>query len=249
GMKRRFVSIRLPHWSAERARRTPDRPPSARPEPARPLVLTLSGTGGVRLHAVSREAAAAGLAAGMTLADARAAVPGLAAREADPDGDADALTGLARWCGRWTPWAAARPAEPGFDAVILETTGCERVHGGETALLADIAAHMARLGLDARIAAAPTIGLAWGMAACLTDAAPVSIAPEQARAALTRLPVRALRIDAETVEALEGLGLTHPGFLLNLRRADLARRFGTLLVRRLDQARGIEDEVLDPVLP
>src|SRR5690606_2002132 len=85
--------------------------------------------------------------------------------------------------------------------------------------------------------------------ACLTDAAPVSIAPEQARAALTRLPVRALRIDAETAEALEGLGLTHPGFLLNLRRADLARRFGTLLVRRLDQARGIEDEVLDPVLP
>jgi protein ImuB len=209
----------------------------------------MSGAGGVRLYALGAAAAALGLRRGMTVADARAAVPDLRARDADPAGDAEALLQLARWCGRWTPFAAARPAQPGGDAVILETTGCGRVHGGEDSMLRDIAQHMARLGLDVRIAAAPTIGLAWGVSCTLTDAQPVSIAPEDARAALTRLPVRALRIDAETAGALEGLGLSHPGFLLPLRRADLARRFGPDLVRRLDQARGVEDEVLDPVLP
>ncbi len=223
---------------------------SARPDPLTPpLVLTRSGAGGVRLYALDSAAASQGLVPGMTLSDARAAVPDIAARDAEPEADKAALGRLARWCGRWTPWTAARPADPGEDSLLLETTGCERVHGGEAALLADIAAHMARLGLTARIAAAPTIGLAWGAARCLPDARPLAIPAADAPGVLARLPVAALRIDPDAAEALDALGLRHAGDLLPLRRADLARRFGVDLVRRLDQARGLEPEALDPVLP
>lgn len=207
----------------------------------------------MRLHAVSQPAAALGLTPGMTLAAARAAVPDLTAQDAEPEADRAALTALARWCGRWTPWAAPRPAAPGLDAVILETTGCDRVHGGEETMLRKIHRSMTGLGLAARIAAAPTIGLAWGLSWHLARAGqppgPVRIDGPAARDALAGLSVRALRIADDAADTLEELGLRQVGDLIPHRRADLARRFGTGLVRRLDQARGTEPETLDPVLP
>jgi protein ImuB len=73
--------------------------------------------------------------------------------------------------------------------------------------------------------------------------------PGGTRAALEPLPVAALRIDPETVAGLSRVGLRRIADLLPMPRAALARRFGTTLVRRLDQALGAEPEPISPTPP
>lgn len=70
--------------------------------------------------------------------------------------------------------------------------------------------------------------------------------PGGTRAALAPLPLPALRLPAEAVEGLVRLGLHRVGDLMALPRAGLARRFGAEVVRRLDQALGIEPEPVSP---
>jgi protein ImuB len=80
--------------------------------------------------------------------------------------------------------------------------------------------------------------------------APARIAPPgQLRQALAPLPLAALRLDGETVAGLTRLGLRQVGDLMGMPRAGLARRFGAGLVRRLDQALGLEVEPVSPARP
>jgi protein ImuB len=69
------------------------------------------------------------------------------------------------------------------------------------------------------------------------------------RHALAPLTVAALRLEPEIIEALAGLGLRRIADVIDLPRAPLAARFGEILVRRLDQALGREDEPITPRLP
>lgn len=185
----------------------------------------------------------------MGVADARALAPKLIAQPADLDEDRAALVRLARWCGRFSPWTAADPGEPGLDGVLIDITGCTRAFGGEDALMDRLVGEVRALGLTAHAAAAPTIGLAWGLA---RFAAPGSqsgwVSADGVRGVLDTLPVEALRI-GETAGKLKRFGLKRAGDLFGIARADLARRFGTDLVRRLDQAMGVEREALDPLQP
>ncbi|MEO1025907.1 MAG: DUF6504 family protein [Pseudomonadota bacterium] len=68
----------------------------------------------------------------------------------------------------------------------------------------------------------------------------------QTRTALAGLPVAALRLPPETLETLGRLGLRQISDLAGQPRAALARRFGRVLVQRLDQALGIEPEPVSP---
>lgn len=70
--------------------------------------------------------------------------------------------------------------------------------------------------------------------------------PGQMRAALAPLPPAALRLPAETAEALARLGLRRVGDLMELPRAALARRFGREVLGRLDQALGVAPEPVSP---
>lgn len=73
------------------------------------------------------------------------------------------------------------------------------------------------------------------------------IAPSgQTRTALAPLPIAALRLEDDTVATLNRLGLRQIGDLAGQPRAALARRFGRQLVRRLDQALGVEPEPVNP---
>ena len=74
-------------------------------------------------------------------------------------------------------------------------------------------------------------------------------APGQLRQALAPLPLSALRLEDETLAGLARLGLRRVEDVLGLPRAALARRFGQGLVRRLDQALGLDPEPLSPVRP
>ena len=73
--------------------------------------------------------------------------------------------------------------------------------------------------------------------------------PGQTHGALSLLPVAALRLDEATTAQLGRLGLRRIGELLGQPRAGLARRFGTGLVLRLDQAMGSAPEPVSPAAP
>ncbi|WP_158965430.1 DUF6504 family protein [Chachezhania sediminis] len=68
----------------------------------------------------------------------------------------------------------------------------------------------------------------------------------QTFAALSPLPVAALRLEADTAAELGRLGLRRIGDLLGQPRAAVARRFGKGLVLRLDQAMGSVPEPVSP---
>jgi protein ImuB len=70
--------------------------------------------------------------------------------------------------------------------------------------------------------------------------------PGHTRTALAPLPIAALRLPEDTVAALARVGLRQVGDLMGTARAPLARRFGLQVIRRLDQALGVEPEPVSP---
>jgi protein ImuB len=71
----------------------------------------------------------------------------------------------------------------------------------------------------------------------------------QSRAALSPLPIAALRLPDDIVTGLARLGLRQISELLGLPRAGLAKRFGVPVLRRLDQALGLEPEPISSGRP
>ena len=241
---RRFMSFSLPRWPIQR-RRTTSAAPSDNPD--QPFALVHTTTGGERLYALDTNAARRGLREGQSLADAKALEPDLRIAAATPDADRRLLQALARWCGRWSPWTAPDPGEPGRDGVLLDITGCARLFDGEENLVTAALAAVRNQGLTVHAAVAPTIGLAWGLA---RYSAPRQkdgwLCVDTIKPALDALPVEALRI-GDTAATLRRFGLKRVGDISALPRASLTRRFGRDLPRRLAQAGGSEDEVLNPL--
>ena len=216
---RRVCSIWLPYLAIERWAKSSDCSPEA------PVVLTVEGTHGLVIHAVTRAAAERGARPGARLTDARALDPALIAIPADPAGDGALLERLARWAGRWSPLVEV----DGGDGLRLDVSGVAHLFGGEAGLAADVRARFAGLGLTVRIAIAPTAGAAWALARY----SPSPLEGEGRLAAgergeglhLAPLPAAALRLDPDTVRTLERLGLKTIGALLAMPRLALARRF------------------------
>ncbi len=79
----------------------------------------------MRIVALDAAALALGLATGLTLADARARIPELAAIDHDPLADRLWLERLADGCDRWTPMVALDHP----DGITLDITGCLEAYG------------------------------------------------------------------------------------------------------------------------
>ncbi|HEY0043409.1 MAG TPA: DUF6504 family protein [Allosphingosinicella sp.] len=197
------------------------------------------------LAAVSPEAAALGLTPGMALTHARALVPGLDARDSDPQADSALLMSLALFAARrWTP----RAGISGPDGLWLDLDGVAHLFGGEERMCARMLAFCARAGFTARIAVAATPGAAHALARFGGGA--LTRLPVNAEAeALAPLPLAALRVGEDVLAAARRLGLERIGELLVMPRAPLQRRFGKTLLARLDQALGRAAEPIDPVVP
>ena len=157
--------------------------------------------------AVSALAAAEGIAPGMGVADARALDPALLVEEADFIADAAALTKLAAWCDRFSPWVT--PC--GTDGILLDVTGCAHLFGDEAGLASQAVARLARQGIEARAAIADTLGAAWALSrfggSRFRGGAAITVPRGGGQQALADLPVAALRLEPETVALLERLGL------------------------------------------
>jgi protein ImuB len=222
--------------------------PRVSPAEEAPFATVVAAGGRRLLAAVNPAAAAAGLAPGMPLADALSFLPGLATAEADPVRDAAALTRLAEWCGRYSPWTAPDHQPGGTDGIKIEITGCAHLWGGETALAADLARRLARQDIAHRIAIAGTLGAAWALARfAASDGRPALTPTGEEQAALAPLPVEALRLDPVTVQGLRRVGLQRIGELYPMPRDALARRFGKSVACRLDQALDALPEPLSPL--
>ena len=233
---RRYLAVWLRRLSTDRlARRSGVRDEA-------PHVVAAPIKSALRITAVDDAAARLGLNAGMALADARAMYPHLKVTEADPHADALLLEAVADWCDRYTPLVGLDPP----DGLMLDITGCAHLFGGEAALCRDLVHRLEAQGLRTRAAISDTVGCAWGIARHGKGGV---IAPGDTLAALQPLPLAALRLAPETVAALAQMSLKTVADVLARPRAPLAARFGTDLVRRLDQALGRETESIQPRKP
>jgi protein ImuB len=180
----------------------------------------------------------------MSLADARALVPGLIVADAMPAADARALAALADWCTRYSPWAAT----DGDDGIRLEITGCAHLFGGEAGVIADMGRRLCSFGIGVRGAIADTPAAAWGWARFRPrKAGPILGAGDTAP--LLYLPTAALRLETESLETLATLGLDTVGSVADLPRGPLNRRLGEVVLDRLDRMFGRTAEPISPHIP
>ncbi len=227
----RILCIHLPNWPIQRllaADRGLD--------PGRPTILhARDSRRGQLVTACNAVAWKQGVRPAMPLTEATSLGGQREERQIVPsNGAADlaALARLAEHCERFTPvvgWEtiAAIPAVPDF--LFLDITGTAVLFGGETSLAQEVLSDLARLGYDARVAIADTVGEAW--ARCNTGDGQDP-------------PVSALRVPAETVELLAQLGITRIAELQSLPRPGLRARFGDRLLLRLDQFLGTAPETI-----
>jgi protein ImuB len=207
-----------------------------------PLAVVAKIKSALRLVALDATAERLGLVVGQALADARAMIPSLQVIDEDNPADTGLLAAIADWAERYTPLVALAPPH----GLMLDITGAAHLFGGEAALRADLVERLQAQGFLARAAIADTPGAA---AAVARFGTPAVIPTGEAPAVLASLPLAALRLDHETVFALERVGLKRIGQIMDAPRAPLAARFGRALLRRLDQALGCEEEAIDPRRP
>ena len=224
----------LPWWAAERVLRR-----LARPE----AVLIVRVTGNQQIVAAACASAfGAGVRPGLSLAHARAMLAGstVHVEPADDRADAAGLLALARWIGRrWSP--AVEVDSP--DGILADITGCEHLFGGELRLVRSLERAVGTLRVTASVGVAGTVGAAWALAR-YGRAEDRIVSGRGERAAIAPLPVCALRLDPETVEALAEVGIDRIGQLMDLPRHALPARYGPGLLRRLDQALGLVPETV-----
>lgn len=230
-----WLAIYLPRLSTDRLIRSGQAPEG------RALAVYTKEANAYALTGVDARASALGLRLAMSLADARAMQPNLAAVEADPDEDARTLDNIAAWCERFTPVVVLDAP----DGLFLDITGCAHLFGGERALRDQIVERLHAQGFGARAALAPTPGAAWALARYSTRI----IASDDIAETLAPLPVEALRLEAAASALLHRVGLKSIGLLIDKPRAPFAARLGERAMLRLDQALGRASEALTPRRP
>ena len=230
-----WLAIFLPRLNTDRLIR------SGRAPDGRPLGVYAKEGGAFLLTGVDTRASALGLKLAMSLADARAMQPGLAAVEADPAEDARTLDHIAAWCERFTPIVVLDAP----DGLFLDISGCAHLFGGEAALRGQIVRRLEAQGFAARAAIAPTPGAAWALA-CYSKT--LICAPDMAQT-LSPLPIEALRLDKAAASLMRRLGMKSVGHLLRAPRSSFTARAGERAMLRLDQTLGRAPEALTPRRP
>ncbi len=208
-----------------------------------PFVLVTPDHGRMTISTANSVALKHEVTIGMVLADAKVIIPSLLYFDDKPELAPKLLKGIAEWCIRYSPVAAIDLP----NGLILDITGCTHLWGGEASYMTEINKRLSGFGYHTRIAIADTVGTAWAIARFGRDKN--IIESGQQTTALLTLPPTALRIEAETVERLEKLGLRQVSSFINMPRSALRRRFGQHFLKRLDQATGYEEETIQPVKP
>ena len=232
----RYASIWFPYLLAEY---------TARKKPALreiPFVLAAPERGRMIIDSVNALAMQKGIRPGMVLADCKAILPELKMVKSEPGRAEKLLNALAAWCIGYTPFAALDMP----DGLILDTSGCTHLWGGEMQYLENIKTRLNAYGYTVKIAIADTIGAAWAMA---RFGAAAVVKSGQQREMLRGMPPAALRLDAAILTRLRKLGFNRVDSFIDMPRTVLRRRFGPSLSFRIGQVLGNETELAVPVKP
>jgi protein ImuB len=178
----------------------------------------------------------------MPLADARAMYPSLVVDHTNEPADRHMAEAICDWLTRFTPLVGLSEG----NGMMLDITGCAHLFGGEEAMRKDIVRRLGLQGFTARTAVAGTVGAAWALA---RFSATRVIGEKDLRENVLPLPLAALRLDVDKLDALARVGLKKIADIEGRPRAPLAARFGAILLRRLDQILGTVDEPITPRLP
>jgi protein ImuB len=208
-----------------------------------PVIVVAKDHGRLIIAAANIETENRGIFTGMAAADAKAIIPGLCVVDEIPGKSAQLLNAIGEWCIRFTPVVAVDMP----DGLILDISGCPHLWGGEQQYFNDITTRLGKRGYEARIAIADTIGAAWAVAR-FGMSRPI-VEPYSQTAAILPLPPAALRLDPIVLERLRKVGFRKIEGFINIKRSALRRRFGEALLQRIDQALGIEMEVIIPLQP
>ncbi|MFL5740866.1 MAG: Y-family DNA polymerase [Flavisolibacter sp.] len=234
-MSKRFVSVWFPHlitdWFVISN-------PSLR---GKNFVVTSIVHGQMMVTAANPSALAQGIETGMVLNNARALVSDLVVLDEKPGLKENLLKRLALWSVRFTPFTAIDLP----DGLILDASGCSHLWGGDQNYILEIGLRLRERGYQLRIAMTDTIGSAWALSRFGNP--PLVIEKGKQTEALLNLPAASLRLPMETTELLNKLGLHRVSDFLHLPRPSLRRRFGHVLLQRIDQALGNEEENIEPV--
>ena len=216
------------------------------PETGRkPFVLVEDGAHGLLVAAANASARTLGISPGLGFTDARARCPDLLHEDIDRKADQDALERIGHWMIRLSPLVAL----DGPDALMIETTGCDHLHGGEDAMMRQVSALLSRDGIAHQTGLASTPGAAYALA----RAWPGHILPDGEEAGgLATLPISVLRLSADAETLLKRFGLRQTGQLYGIDRKALGRRFQSrsaadAVLLRLDQALGLRHEPVRPL--
>jgi protein ImuB len=208
-----------------------------------PFVLSTPDHGRMIITAANESAHVQGVETGMVVADARAIIPSLKVMDDDPGLTFRLLKVIAEWCIRYTNIVAVDLP----DGIIMNSTGCAHLWGGELSYLKDINTRLKNRGYNIRATMADTIGTAWAMAH-YGDKNPIAETGKQMEVLLS-LPPSALRLETTVVERLHKLGLHQVKNFIDIPYSVLRRRFGNEFILKLNQAIGNEDEPIIPVIP
>ena len=213
-----------------------------------------------RLVHLSNAARKAGLSAGMGVADARARVPDILLSESAPEQTRNTLEKLARWAWRYSP-------RTGIDTTGIDTTGTDNIgtdnigiwidvsgashlHGGMDAIIADIKKRLEPSQIQVYCAAAPYFAGARALAQYHPQAAD-GLVMLSSRAHLMQmlsdLPLAALLLEDQMLQALSQAGLRRLHHLQPLSYAQLAIRFGPEFVQKWAVLSGNRDFAPAPI--
>ena len=237
-------------------RLTTEQDNSAKTEQA--LVLVEHGVRGTRITATNSMAQDAGARVGQMLTDARASCPLLMVEQARHEADDLMLERLALWAGRYSPITSLDQSAAPHDVIkdfglLIDTTGCEHLFGGEANMMRDCLRRLGAMGFTASAAMAPTVGAAHALSR-YGSGFDIALTHEDALHMAGGLPVEALRLDDDRTLLLRRLGLKTVHSVLRVPRHALERRFraktdARSVQMRVDQFKGDIHEALSPLRP
>ena len=176
-----------------------------------PLAIVAKIKNALRVTALDRNAERRGIRLGVSLADARGAVPDLVVVETDETADHALLEKLADWCDRYTPLLRST-RRMACSSISPAARICSRMAMMTMARLpsrSDLR-HLSRQGFEVCGAIASTAGAAWalshyGSGGIMRDGGEAE--------SIAELPVAALRIGGKREALLDRLGLKRIGQL------------------------------------
>jgi len=140
--------------------------------------------------------------------------------------------------------------------INLDVSTCIRVHKGEHALCNTFYRGLNKQELETdgislqitntQLALSASLGSAWALARYNTQTITIG-SKQELRSLLSPLPISALRLDQQTILALEEVNITKIKHLFKLSRRSLIKRFEISLLERLDQALGYKEELITPI--